>query len=114
MILFSDDAVIYRPIHSVSDFMLLQIDVDSVSDWMKNNLLNQKRKQMIITRKKHPVPLVNMILDGKSLELVSSYNYLREWITSDLSWTQQIEEKLQEGKSKDWSYLSPFLSVLFY
>ena len=46
----------------------------------------------MITREKHPVPSANMILDGKALELVSAYKYLRVWITSDLSWAKQIEE----------------------
>ena len=74
LILFVDDIVINRPIRDVSDSMLLQNDADIVSDWIKNlrNLIVQKRKQMIITRKKHPVPLVNMILNGKTLELVSA------------------------------------------
>ena len=33
-----------------------------------------------------------MILDGKTLELVSAYKYLGVWITSDLCWPKQIEE----------------------
>ena len=103
MIIFANDVIIYGSIHNVSDFMLLQSDVDSVSDWIKNNLLNlniQKSKQMIITRKKHPVPSVIMILNGKPLELVSSYRYLGVWITSDLSWTKQIEENCKKANQK--------------
>ena len=85
--------------------MLLQKfnDVDTVSDWIKENLLNlnvQKCKQMIITRKKHPAPLVNMILNGKTLELVSAYKYLGVWITSDLSWTKQIKENCKKANQK--------------
>ena len=59
LILFADDIVTYRPICDASDFMLLQSDVDTISDWIKSNLLNlnaKKCKQMVITRKKHPVP----------------------------------------------------------
>ena len=40
LILFADDIVIYRPIHDASDFMLLQGDIDTISDWIKSNLLN--------------------------------------------------------------------------
>ena len=103
LILFADDIVIYRPIRDVSDFMLLQADVDSISDWTKSNLLNlnvQKCKQMIITRKKHPVTSVNLMLDGKALELVNAYKYLGVWITNDLSWSKQIEENCKKANKK--------------
>ena len=40
LILFADDIVIYRPIRDASDFMLLQGDIDTISDWIKSNLLN--------------------------------------------------------------------------
>jgi hypothetical protein len=43
----------------------------------------------LITRKKHLIPPVNLILDGKALEMVNAYRYLGVWITNDLSWTKQ-------------------------
>ena len=75
--------------------MLLQGDVDTLSDWIKSNLLNlnaKKCKQMVITWKKHPSYPVNLILDGKALETVNAYRYHGVWITNDLSRTKQIEE----------------------
>ena len=89
LILFADDIVVYRPIRDPSDFVLLQGDVNTISDWIKSNLnLNAKKcKQMVITRKKHPSSPVNLILDGKALEMVNAYRYLGVWV-SDLSWTK--------------------------
>ena len=46
LILFADDIVIYRPIHDPSDFMLLQGDVNTISDWIKSNLLNLNAKNV--------------------------------------------------------------------
>ena len=103
LILFADDIVIYRPIRDPSDFVLLQGDVDTISDWIKSNLLNlnaKKCKQMVITRKKHPSSPVNLILDGKALEMVNAYRYLGVWITNDLSWTKQIEENCKKANQK--------------
>ena len=83
--------------------MLLQGDVDTISDWIKSNLLNlnaKKCKQMVITRKKHPSSPVNLFLDGKALEMVNAYRYLGVWITNDLSWTKQIEENCKKANQK--------------
>lgn len=55
---------------------------------------------MMITRKRHPLPLVNLILDGKALELVNAYKYLGVWITNDLNWTKQIEENCKKANQK--------------
>ena len=54
LILFADDVVIYRPICNARDFLLIQNDTDTISVWIKNNLLMLnvlKCKQMISSRK---------------------------------------------------------------
>ena len=43
---------------------------------------------------------VNLILDGKALEMVNAYKYLGVWITSNLSWTKQIEENCKKANQK--------------
>ena len=60
-------------------------------------LNNVPGKQMVITRKKHPSSPVNLILDGKALEMVNAYRYLGVWITNELSWTKQKEENCKKG-----------------
>ena len=103
LILFADDIVVYRPIRNSSDFMQLQNDVDTISNWINSNFLTpnvQKCKQMMITRKKHPTTAVNMLVNGKALGLVDAYKYLGVWITSDLSWAKQIEENCKKANQK--------------
>ena len=83
LILFADDIVIYRPICCTEDFLLIQKDTDTVSVWIKSNLLTlnvQKCKQMIMSRKQHPPAPVSLVVDGKVLELVNAYRYLGVWI----------------------------------
>ena len=113
LILFADDIVIYRPICNARDFLLIQNDTDTISVWIKNNLLMLnvlKCKQMIISRKQHPVAPLNVKVDGNALEIVDPYKYLGVWITSDLSWAKQIEV----SKSKNRNALSTILRVLLY
>ena len=100
---------------------MIQSDVDTISDWIKKKIFSaltskkkkkkKKCKQLIITRQKHSVPFINMTLSGKALELVSAYKYLAVRITSDLSWTKQIEENYKKAIGM---ILLLFLSVLFY
>ena len=103
LILFADDIVIYRPICSITDFFLIQKDTDTISVWIKDNLLTlnvQKCKQMIISRKQRPPIPVNLMVDGKALKLVNDYKYLGVWITNDLSWAKQIEENCKKANKK--------------
>lgn len=75
----------------------MQKDTDITSVWIKYNLLTPKCKQMIISRKQHPPIPVNLMVDGKALELVNDYKYLGVWITNDLSWAKQIEENCKKA-----------------
>ena len=54
LILSADDIVIYRPVCSTTDVLMMKNDTDTISAWIKNNLLTlnvQKCRQMIISRK---------------------------------------------------------------
>ena len=100
MILFADDIVIYRPICNARDFLLIPNDTDTISVWIKNNLLMLNVLKMILSRKQHPVAPLNVKVDGNALEIVDAYKYLRVWITSDLSWAKQIEENCKKANQK--------------
>ena len=96
---------LYRPICNVRDFLLIQNDTDTISVWIKNNLLMLnvlKCKQMILSRKQHPVAPLNVKVDGNALEIVDAYKYLGVWITSDhdLSWAKQLEENCKKANQK--------------
>ena len=100
LVLFAHDITVYRPICNARDFFLMQNYTDTISVWIKNNLLTlnvQKCKQMIIWRKQHPLTPMNMVVDGKALELVQRvHKYLGVWIISDLCWAKQIEENCKK------------------
>ena len=59
-----------------------------------------KCKQMILSRKQHPVAPLNVKVDGNALEIVDAYKYLGVWITSDLSWAKQIKENCKKANQK--------------
>ena len=74
LILFADDIVIYRHICNARDFLLIQNDTDTISVWIKNNLLMLnvlKCKQMILSRNQHPVAPLMMEMPWRLLMLTS-------------------------------------------
>ena len=55
MTLFTDDIMIYRPIHTPEDLAMLQSDIDSLTSWTEQNFLQfnaDKCKYMVISRKR--------------------------------------------------------------
>ena len=53
LILYADDILLYRPIHSQHDFDLLQQDIDALQTWCSQNVMKfnvSKCKYMIISR----------------------------------------------------------------
>ena len=96
MSIYADDLVLYRPIHSATDYHLLQIDIDNVCVWSDDNHLKfngRKCKYMIITRRKQPSLLVTPLkIKQTCLERVHSYRYLGVWLTPSLNWSMQVSE----------------------
>ena len=95
-------AALYRPITSTADCALLQQDIDSISEWVDKNYLQfnvQKCKFMHITRKNTwSQPASHLTLYGQPLERVNTYKYLGLLLSSDLSWTQHINNKCAKAK----------------
>ena len=94
--LYADDMLLYRPITSMTDFDLLQKDINNLSAWSANNYLNfdaSKCKFMIISRRSHPtLPISPLLIRDCPLERVYSYKYLGVWLTSTLSWSVHISK----------------------
>ena len=92
--LYADDMLLYRPITSLTDYALLQQDINGISDWVGRNYLQfnvEKCKFMHITRKTNFVqPDLIPNLCGKPLERVTTYKYLGLLLSSDQSWSQHI------------------------
>ena len=100
--LHADDMLLYRPITSIADYALLQQDIDNISNWVDKNYLQfnvQKCKFMHITRKtKCSKAASHLTLYGQPLEKVNTYKYLGLLLSSDLSWTQHINNICTKAK----------------
>ena len=101
MVLYADDVLIYRSIHSPQDNIALQSDVDQMFAWSERNCLAfnaSKCKQMLISRKQKPLPHSHLKLGNNILERVYTYKYLGVQITSDLSWSDHIHTKCSKAR----------------
>ena len=93
--LYADDMLLYKPVKSIEDIHHLQMDIDTISDWVNcNNLtLNPtKCKTMVISRKRNLVkPHAQFTLNSSPLEQVETFKYLGILLSSDLSWSSHID-----------------------
>ena len=99
--------MLYRPTRSVTDYALLQHDIDSIAWWTDQNFLDfnaNKCKYMIISRKLHSNnshnPLTALMINCTELEQVDSFKYLGVWITSTLSWSKHVTEVCRKARQK--------------
>lgn len=92
--LFADDCLLYRPISSIEDQVLLQKDLESLDSWadtwgMRFNA--QKCYIMRISRSRTPHTF-NYSLCGHVLEQVQTIPYLGVTFSEDLSWSPHIDK----------------------
>ena len=90
--LFADDCLFYLPIKSEQDSILLQWDLDTLSQWakvwqMRFNL--SKCTVMRCTRSHYPI-VVNYSLHGFTLSATSKHMYLGVMLDDHLSWSIHI------------------------
>ena len=93
MRLYADDLLLYRPIHSPTDYQALQADIDALSDWISAHKLQfncDKCKCMLVSRKRDPIMPITLLANSQPLERVYSYKYLGTLLTSNLSWSAHI------------------------
>lgn len=93
--MFADDLLLYKPIHSVQDYSNLQVDVNSLANWLADHKLTlntKKCKTLLISRKRKSLvsSLPPISIHNRALDKVQSYRYLGVLITSDLSWSDHI------------------------
>ena len=87
MIIYADDICLY--IHSPSDLITLQRDVDTLValvDDLALTLNVGKCKSITFSRKQNPTHS-NIYIHGLPLQHVSSLNYLGFLLSQDLSWS---------------------------
>jgi len=93
LVAYADDLLLYKPVDSNADYSRVQEDLTTIYHWMSRNSLTlnaAKCKQMVITRSRTHQYL-QLYLASQPLECVQSYKYLGVIITSNLSWSKQIQ-----------------------
>ena len=94
--LYADDVLLYRAIHSVADYKMLQKDLDIINKWADNwqmTLNLSKCKLVRVTNKKHPLKHC-YYLRAEQIKSVPHAKYLSVVIDEHLSFNEHIKTKL--------------------
>lgn len=104
--LFADDCVIYNPIRSPADNIILQEDLDTISSWCEKSLmpLNLSKCKILSFSRKHSVASCAYNINSIPIEPTNSYKYLGLHLTSSLSWVTHVETICAEA-SRTLGYL---------
>ena len=94
--LYADDFLIYKAVSTISDLESFKEDVAAVERWSLENHLSLnpiKCKWMLVSRRRPSSIFSNtsISLHGHPLEQVSSFKYLGVTLSSNLSWSQHID-----------------------
>ena len=91
--LFADDCVVYRPIKTHKDCVILQQDLRTLEAWGKKWQMKYKLDKcnvMRFTRKSRPIHHT-YTLAGHQIETVSSHKYLGVVLSDNLKWNRHID-----------------------
>ena len=92
-LLFADDALVYQPIGSCEDELLLQADLDALGRWSVSNgmKLNTNNYQIMrMTRSTKTLALPQYSIHGLPLTVTTTYKYLGVTMNSTLTWNDHV------------------------
>lgn len=99
--LYADDTLLYRVINTPNDAVILQQDLDSLSQWAHQwqMIFNaSKCLHLTITRKSSPIQS-KYFISNHAIQQVTSAKYLGITITNSLSWSEHITNITNKANS---------------
>ena len=100
LVLYADDTALYKPITCETDLSDFQKDIDAIHNRFCANHLpanSSKTKSMVISTKKDPYPHLQLLMNNQP-ERVSCVKFLGIWISSNLSWNDQIDHICKKAR----------------
>ena len=103
-ILFADDTTlntvlsIFPASNGITTSYLINNELNKITEWLRANKLSLntgKTKYMLFRYSQTPlvnIPKLNLIMDGKAIDKVDSFNFLGITISETLSWKLHIEK----------------------
>ena len=104
IILFADDTTlnsvlsIFPASNNVSTSIFINRELNKITEWLRANKLSLnvgKTKYMVFRYSQTPqrsIPKLDLIMDGKAIKKVDSFNFLGITIAETLSWKLQIDK----------------------
>jgi len=99
--LYADDLLLYKIISCPDDYTALQLDINSVSNWINQHHLSLNVKCMTVTRLRQNSSSPPVLqLNGEPMENVTSCKYLGVTLTSNLM--HLVRPHYWERKEAHW------------
>ena len=121
MVVYTDDIALYQIIQSPEDYLLVQHDINAVSEWITANYLAlnyRKCCHLLFSRKISPtLPVAPLEVNGNFVNQVNEYKYLEVILTSGMSWSSHISaisSKTRKLYRKFYLYSEPHTFLHLY
>ena len=98
-VLFADDTLLYKPVYSPLDSLILQHDIDRIHSWCVQNKMTintAKSKVLRITWARNPGE-PHYFYNDTRLDSVSEYKYLGVMINNKLSWNTHVDYVIKKA-----------------
>ena len=95
--MYADDTTIYFNLEDFDpDNVSNEInnELEKITNWLQINKLSlntQKTKLMVFHRKQKHIKELNIVINGRKIDRVESFNFLGLTIDETLSWAQHVD-----------------------